>query len=116
MRVFKTRNFAAAATKADISDAELCAAVKEVMNGQAADLGGGVWKKRLNKNLHRSIILAKGSNYWVYQFLFAKNNSDNISDKELTQFKKLAKIYEKLSSKEISDLVKKEEFQEICNG
>jgi len=30
------------------------------MEGQAEDLGEGVFKKRLNKNMHRSIVLAKG--------------------------------------------------------
>lgn len=80
MRVFKTKTFAAA-KKATITDAALCKAVQEVVNGQADDLGGGVWKKRLNENRHRSIILAKGRSYWVYQFLFAKKDQDNITEK-----------------------------------
>jgi hypothetical protein len=45
--VYKTKWFAKAARKADIADAELCAAISEVEQGQADDLGGGVWKKRL---------------------------------------------------------------------
>jgi len=43
------------------------------MIGQADDLGGGVYKKRLGKNLYRSIILAKGGQHWVYEFFFAKS-------------------------------------------
>ena len=58
-RVFKTMHFAKTAKKADIKDKELCEAIQVVIKGQADDLGGGVFKKRLNKNLHRSIILAK---------------------------------------------------------
>jgi hypothetical protein len=63
-RVFKTAWFSKAAWKARITDAELCSAIHQVMMGQADDLGGGV-KKRLSKNLARSIILAKGGRYWV---------------------------------------------------
>ena len=56
------------------------------MLGQADDLGGGVFKKRLDDNLHRSIILAKGGQYWVYEYLFAKKDRDNIEDDELLYF------------------------------
>ncbi len=50
----------------------MCLAIQQVMDGQADNLGGGVFKKRLNDNMHRSIIVAKGGRYWVYAFLFAK--------------------------------------------
>ncbi len=70
-RAFKTAWFAKAARKAGIGDDELCEAFSDVMRGQADDLGGGVFKKRLNRNAHRSIILAKGGRYWIYQYLFA---------------------------------------------
>ncbi|EJM23240.1 hypothetical protein PMI22_01240 [Pseudomonas sp. GM21] len=116
MRVFKTKGFAATAKKADIPDTELCEAMQEVAKGQGVDLGGGVWKKRLNENRHRSIILAKGGDYWVYQFLFAKSDLDNIGKKELAAFKKLAKAYEALSNEQIKLLLKQKEFMEICNG
>jgi hypothetical protein len=52
-RVFKTAWFAKEARKAKITDGELCRAIKQVMQGQADDLGGGVYKKRLNDNMHR---------------------------------------------------------------
>jgi hypothetical protein len=61
-----------AARKARIKDDELCEANEEVRKGQADDLGGGVFKKRLNKNMHRIIILAKGGRYWIYEFFIAK--------------------------------------------
>ncbi len=69
-RVFKTAWFSKAAQKAHIADAELCTAIRQVMLGQADDLGGGVFKKRLGKNLYRSIIVAKGGRYWVYEYLY----------------------------------------------
>jgi hypothetical protein len=67
-RVFKTVWFAKATRKALIADNELCLAIRQVMLGQADDSGGGVFKKRLDKNRSRSIILAKGGRYWVYEY------------------------------------------------
>ena len=66
-RVFKTAWFAKQADKSHIDDTELCEAIRSVMKGQADDLGGGVFKKRLGKNRYRSIILAKGGRYWIYE-------------------------------------------------
>ena len=62
-QVFKTTKFAKDAKKAGIGDAALCMAIRQVMSGQADDLGGGVFKKRLNDNRQRSIVLAKGGRY-----------------------------------------------------
>ena len=62
-RTFKTAWFAKAARKALIGDDALCAAIEQVRLGQADDLGGGVFKKRLDKNRHRSIVVAKGRRY-----------------------------------------------------
>ena len=64
-RVFKTAWFAKEARKAKITNEVLCRAISQVMQGQADDLGGGVYKKRLNDNLHRSIILAKAGQHWI---------------------------------------------------
>ena len=71
-RTFKTAWFSKAARKALIADAELCDAMEQVRKGQADDLGGGVFKKRLNDNMHRSIVLAKAGEFWVFAYLFAK--------------------------------------------
>ena len=115
-RVFKTAWFAKAARKARIKNEELCEAIQEVMKGQADDLGGGVFKKRLNKNRHRSIILAKGGRYWIYAFLFAKQDRANIEDDELEDFRVLAKDYAMLSEKQIAVLLAAEDLMEICDG
>jgi len=72
VRIFKTAWFSKAARKARIDDHELCRAIEEVALGQADDLGSGVFKKRLNDNRHRSIILAKSGEFWVFAYLFAK--------------------------------------------
>jgi hypothetical protein len=116
VRVFKTFWFAKAAKKTHIADTELCEAIQQVMLGQAEDLGGGVFKKRLNSNMHRSIILAKGGRIWVYQYLFSKQDRKNIDEDELVQFRSLARIYEQVTASQIAALVAKRNLLEICNG
>lgn len=92
-RVFKTAWFAKAAKKARISDKALSKAIVQVALGQADDLGGGVFRKRLNDNMHRSIVLAKAGEFWVFAYLFAKKDRANIDDDELLAFRKLAVLY-----------------------
>ena len=115
-RVFKTAKFSKSASKAGISDQELCKAINEVLLGQADDLGGGVYKKRINDNMHRSIVLAKGGMYWIYEYLFAKKDRDNIDDAELDGFRRLAKAYASLTEAQVQQLVKDKDFLEICNA
>ena len=115
-RVFKTAWFAKAARKAHINDVELCVAIREAMQGQADDLGGGVFKKRLNDNMHRSIILAKGGRYWVYEYLFAKKDRGNIADDELVAFRALAKAYAGLTDEQLEHLLQDKDLTEVCHG
>jgi hypothetical protein len=113
-RAFKTAWFAKAARKALIDDDELCEAIAEVRKGQADDLGGGVFKKRLDKNRHRSIIVAKGRHYWVYAYLFAKKDRANIEGDELKAFRKLADLYAAKTDVEIGKELETKELVEIC--
>ena len=114
-RVFKTAWFSKAARKARITDAELYTAILQVMLGQAVDLGGGVFKKRLGKNLYRSILVAKGGRYWVYEYLFAKKDQANIEDNELAKFRQLAKVYATLTEQQVNWLIEENSWVEIGN-
>jgi hypothetical protein len=71
-------------------------------------------KKRLSKNMYRSIILAKGGQYWVFEYLFAKKDRDNIADDELAGFRKLAKAYAVLTEQQVSRLMQNNSWMEIC--
>ncbi len=115
-RAFKTAWFAKAAQRADITDKMLCKAIQQVLLGQADDLGGGVFKKRLNDNMHRSIILAKGGKLWVYEFLFAKKDLDNIDEGQLSKLRKLAKGYEALTEEQLTHFLSNQIFTEICHA
>jgi hypothetical protein len=114
-RVFKTARFSKDAKKAKITDRVLCDAIGQVMAGQGDDLGGGVFKKRLNDNLHRSIILAKGGKYWIFEFLYAKKDRANISDDELVAFRLLAKSYAGLAEPQLNQLLADSDLLEICH-
>ncbi|MEY2925665.1 MAG: hypothetical protein RL367_142 [Pseudomonadota bacterium] len=86
------------------------------MAGQADDLGGGVFKKRLSHNLYRSIIVARGGDYWVYQYLFAKQDRANIDDDELKGFRLMAKDYAKMTQAQADAQVTDGHWIEICKA
>jgi hypothetical protein len=113
-RAFKSAGFAKAARKAGMTDKLLCRAIVQVMAGQADDLGGGVFKKRLHDNDYRSILLAKGRDYWVYEYLFAKKDRANIDEAELKSFRQLAKIYARLTNAQVAALLADKDWIEIC--
>ena len=113
-RVFKTKWFSREARKALISDQELCSAIRQVLLGQAIDLGGGVFKKRLGKNLYRSILVTKGRRYWVYVYLFAKKDQANISARDLSDFRALANLYARKTDADIAAELELGEMTEIC--
>jgi len=114
-RSFKTSKFAKDASKAKITDLELCGAIAQVLLGQVDDLGGGVFKKRLHSNQHRSIILAKGGTFWIYEYLFAKKDRDNIEHDELAAFRLLAKSYAGLTGHQLGQLLINKDLLEICH-
>jgi hypothetical protein len=114
MRVFKTAWFSKAASKARIQDAELCADIQEILKGQCVDLGGAVFKKRLNRNMHRSIVI-RGGCYWVYAYLFAKKDRENIDARELAGFRMLADTFANATEAIIAKALKDNELTEICH-
>ncbi len=115
-RAFKSAWFARAAKKARISDATLCKAIAQVMAGQADDLGGGIFKKRLSNNQYRSIILARGGDYWVYAFLFAKQDMANVAEDDLARLRALAKQYGTMTQAQADAQVTEGHWIEICKS
>jgi len=114
-RIFKSAWFAKAARKALIDDKALYEAVQQAMLGQAVDMGGGVFKKRLNQNRHRGIVLAKSGNRWVLEYLFAKQDKANISRDELLALRKLAARYASLTDKQVQMLLDSGDWMEITH-
>jgi hypothetical protein len=71
---------------------------------------------RLNKNMRRSIVLAKGGQHWIYEYLFAKKDRANITDVELKDFRTLAKSYATLDARQIARLLRDKDLVEICHA
>jgi hypothetical protein len=101
-RSYKTAWFAKAARKARLSDRELLAAAAAIAAGQADDLGGGVFKKRLGDNRQRAIVLAKSGEFWVFVYLFAKKDRANIDEGGLAAFRALANLYRRKTETDIA--------------
>ncbi|MFZ6819308.1 type II toxin-antitoxin system RelE/ParE family toxin [Undibacterium sp. Ji22W] len=98
MRIFKTRWFARWASKEGMSDQALIDAVAELDQGLIdANLGGNVVKKRVGiagrgKSAGlRTILAFKFKDMAFFLYGFAKNQQDNIDDKELKALKLLAR-------------------------
>ena len=53
--------------------------------------------------------------YWVYEYLFAKKDRDNIEDDELLAFRLLAKSYAGLKEHQLGQLIANGDFVEICH-
>jgi hypothetical protein len=75
-----------------------------------------VFKERLNDNMHRSIVLAKDGEYWVFAYLFAKKDRANIDDDELLAFRKRAELYRRKAQAELNAEIGTGVLLEICNG
>lgn len=112
-RFFKTKMFAKLATKAQILDVELLRVGADLALGKGDNLGGNVWKKRLNKNMHRSVVIRKAVGWWFFFYLYAKNARDNIDQAEVTGFKLLAAQYAAMSEEQLRELLTMQEILEI---
>jgi hypothetical protein len=114
-RVFLNKPFVRSARKEGLSDEDLCKAVRELEDGKGDDLGGNVWKKRVDKNRARAIVATKPGAFWVFADLFSKNDRENIDPDELAAFKKLAAIYGQAGTTGMDKLVAGGTIKEICN-
>jgi hypothetical protein len=120
MRIFKTKRFDRLAEKAGIADADLTAAAGEVNRGEYdADLGGGVFKKRIARTGagksggYRVILFFRKDERLFFSYVFAKSSRANISEKELRDFKDFAKLYLEYTEKQLKDRIKSGRFTEV---
>jgi len=58
---------------------------------------------------------AKGGRNWIFVYLFAKKDRDNIDDDELRKFRMHAEDYETLTDEHIVQLLDDEDLNELCN-
>lgn len=97
MHIYKTHWFDSWAKKQDLNAYALCQAVQEMKAGlYEADLGGGLFKKRIAKQGQgksggfRTLIATNKGGLWFFVYGFEKNTRSNISQKEQVALKRLA--------------------------
>ena len=121
-RVFKTRYFARWMHKTLLSNEALCKSVAEMERGLIdADLGGGVFKKRValpgrgKRGSTRTLIVTNKSDRWFFIVGFEKNARANVSAEELKALQTIALDLLQLSSSELDVQVEDGRLQEICH-
>ena len=120
MRIFKSKWFSKWADKEGLTEAALCAAVREMEDGLIdADLGGHVYKKRAaiagtgKSGGLRTLLAFKIGDKAFFIFGFAKNQQGNISTKELKALKLMAKELLGYGSAQLMTAIKTGELIEV---
>jgi hypothetical protein len=97
MAIYTTRWFDRWARKQGLTVPALCAAVREMVDGLFdADLGGGLFKKRIaragqgKRGGYRTLAATNQGNRWVFVYGFPKNERSNIDRDEAEALRKLA--------------------------
>ena len=121
-RVFKTRHFDRWMRKTELTDAALCAAVREMSQGLIdADLGGGLVKKRVGiagrgkRGGARTLVATNKGSRWFFVFGFEKNERANIDADELEALQELATQLLMRSNDELAIAVADGALKEICH-
>ncbi len=122
MRVFKNKWFTRWARMEDVPDFALVQAAAEVVAGQVeADLGGGLFKKRLaregsgKRGGYRIIIGYKRPNTdrIVFLYAFAKNARASISEKEKQALSLVAEAFVSATDEQVSLLLQEGSIVEV---
>ncbi|AUB43028.1 Toxin HigB-2 (plasmid) [Nostoc flagelliforme CCNUN1] len=98
MKIYKNRTFDRWARKEGLNNLSLCNAVNEMAAGlYDADLGGGLFKKRIAKpgkgksGGFRTLVATNNEDRWFFIFGFSKNERSNIDKDEESALKMLSK-------------------------
>jgi hypothetical protein len=121
-RVFKLRTFRRWSRKIGVSDEVLCAAVEEMVQGLIdADLGGGVFKKRIpvpgrgKRGGARTILGSNLQDRWFFLYGFEKKDRDTIDARELGALQTIAAALLAMGPKLLEKAVVEGELEEICH-
>ena len=120
--IIKTKRFDRWARIAALTDAVLREAVDEMVNGLIdADLGGGVFKKRValpgrgKSGSVRTLLATNRRDRWFFMFGFEKSDRTNISAKELEALQGLAGDLLSLKKEQIRRAIHDGTFLEVLN-
>jgi len=120
---FKTRVFARWARKEGVTDQALLKAVGEMESGLIdARLGGGLFKKRValpgggKRGGARTIVAGNFRDRWIFLYGFAKNERDNIDQKEERDLKRIAGALLESDRKALGQLLEAGTLLEVKDG
>lgn len=120
MKIYKTKVFAKWQSKEKLSDFALCNAAEEVVTGLIdADLGSGIFKKRIAKagagksGGYRTILATKIDGVIFFIFGFGKNEKANISSTEKQTFTEIGSKLLGFSLEEINKLISEQKLFEV---
>ena len=112
MRIFKTKALARFTKNEAVSDESLVAAIETAKRGLIdADLGGGLIKQRVarpgqGKRGGFRMLIGFRSDRAIFLFGFAKNERDNIDDKQLTTLREIVASWFAADDKKIAQALK----------
>src|SRR6266542_2689113 len=123
VHIFKTHSFERWQKTTEIADDALLQAVDEMQRGLIdAKLGGGVVKKRVarpeagKRGGYRTLLATNQHDKWFFIHGFAKNERDDIDQRELRALKLLAKQFLAMPVEDIRTAVQAGELKEINDG
>jgi hypothetical protein len=123
VRIFKNPVFERWQKHTEVTDDALRLAVDEMQRGLIdAKLGGGVVKKRVarpeagKRGGYRTLLATNLYDKWFFLYGFAKNERDNIEERELRALKLLAKQYLTMTTEAIQTAMHARQLKEITDG
>ncbi len=106
-----------------LSDAALCRAIMEMEAGLVdADLGGGLFKKRValpgrgKRGSARTIVATQRGGHWFFLFGYEKNARAAVTNVERDALQLYASEFLKMSAAQLKRAVEYGDLQEICHG
>lgn len=120
MAIYETRWFDRWARRQGLTSLALCAAVREMMDGLLdADLGGGLFKKRIARpgqgksGGYRTLVATRKGHRWVFVYGFPKNERGNIDRDEEEALKMLAAHLLALTAQAVAKATRAGELIEV---
>ena len=120
MNVYQTKWFERWARKQKLTTDDLMTAVQEMDSGlYEADLGGGLFKKRIaqvgqgKRSGFRTLLATNLGDRWIFVYGFPKNARSNIDKDEKEALKKLASHLLSLTQSDIEQAVSAGELFEV---
>jgi len=108
--------------KTGLTESALCLALVKMVSGLIdADLGGGVFKKRVatpgrgKSASARTLLVTNRAGGWFFVFGFEKNERSNITGKEVEALQRLAADLLRLSTSQLDKHVGSDALKEICH-